>query len=222
MMLIAAALRRAAMRGRGKPVRGFAGRPAHGLITAQAAAAAMMAAFAMLVLASCAGLIGPRQVELPLEKLQNNLARRMPIHHRVLGIFDVQLDNPQVRTTGENDRIALVADLTVSPMLVRQSWRGQLALSGRLVVDNARNAVFLSDAQVDRFAIDGVAEAQQRQIAGAANVLADKLIRDVPLYSFRPEDLRYAGVQFVPTAIRTTPGALVVVLEPAADLARKP
>ena len=215
MMLIPAALRRAAMPRRDAPVRGSATRFARGFVTARAAGSAMVAAVFTLVLASCAGLIGPRQVELPLERLQKNLAQRMPIHQRVLGIFDVQLSNPQVRTTGENDRVALVADLTVSPMLVRQSWRGQLALSGRLVVDNARNAVFLSDAQVDRFVIDGVAETQQRQIAGAANVLADKLIRDVPLYSFRPEDVRYAGVQFVPTAIRTTPTALVVMLEPA-------
>ncbi|KQV84649.1 hypothetical protein ASD15_05575 [Massilia sp. Root351] len=173
------------------------------------------AAAAAGLLASCAGLIGPRQFEVPLERLQKNLGQRFPVSHRVLGVFDVQLSNPQLSTVGQNDRVALSAELTVSPMLMRQSWRGSLALSGRLVVDNARSAVFLSDAQVDRFAIDGIAESQQRQIAGAANILADKLIRDVPLYSFKPEDLRYAGVQFVPTGIRTTSSALVIMLEPA-------
>lgn len=167
------------------------------------------------LLTSCAGLVGPRQVEVPLEKLQRNLGQRFPLSQRALGVFDIQLSNPQLATLRDNDRIALSADLTVSPMLVRQSWRGGLALSGRLVVDSVRNAVFLSDAQVDRFAIDGIGEAQQRQIAGAANILADKLIRDVPLYSFNPDDLRYAGVRFVPTAIRTTPTSLVIMLEPA-------
>jgi hypothetical protein len=157
-----------------------------------AAAAAAVAAAGLL--ASCAGLIGPRQFEVPLERLQKNLGQRFPVSHR---------------------------ELTVSPMLMRQSWRGSLALSGRLVVDNVRNAVFLADAQVDRFAIDGMGESQQRQIAGAANVLADKLIRDVPLYSFKPEDLRYAGVQFVPTGIRTTPSALVIMLEPATQTAQR-
>ncbi|MES2261011.1 MAG: DUF1439 domain-containing protein [Pseudomonadota bacterium] len=167
------------------------------------------------MLASCAGLIGPRQVELPLQRLQQNLDQRFPINHRALGVFDIQLSHPQLTTLRDNDRIALAADLTVSPILVRQSWRGSLALSGRLVVDTVRNAVFLSDAQVERFAIDGMGETQQRQIAGAANIWTDKLIRDVPIYSFRQEDLRYAGVQFIPTTIRTTPTALVVTLEPA-------
>jgi hypothetical protein len=40
-------------------------------------------------------------------------------------------------------------------------------------------------------------------------------VRDVPVYSFRMEDLRYAGVQFVPTRINARPDALVITLEPA-------
>jgi hypothetical protein len=99
-------------------------------------------------------------------------------------------------------------------MLMRQSWRGNLAISGRLVVDTVRNAVFLSDAQVERFAIEGMDESQQRQITGVANILFDKLIRDMPIYSFNPDELRYLGVQYTPTTIRTTPAGLVVMLEP--------
>ena len=38
---------------------------------------------------------------------------------------------------------------------------------------------------------------------------------DMPVYSFRMEDLRFGGVQFVPTRIGTTPNALIVTLEPA-------
>jgi hypothetical protein len=165
-------------------------------------------------LSSCTGLAGPREVNLPLERLQRNLDKRFPIQQRAAGVFDIQFSAPQVTTLRENDRIALSADVTVSPILMRQSWRGNLAISGRLVVDTARNAVFLSDAQVERFAIEGMGESQQRQITGVANILVDKLIRDMPIYSFNPDDLRYAGVQFTPTTIRTTPSGLVVMLEP--------
>jgi hypothetical protein len=42
----------------------------------------------------------------------------------------------------------------------------------------------------------------------------NQLVRDVPVYSFRPQDLRYAGTQFVPTRLETVPGALVVTVEP--------
>lgn len=172
------------------------------------------APLAAALLSSCAGLTGPRQLELPLEKLNKNLAKHFPLNQRLLSVFDVALTNAQIGALRENDKVALSVDLAVSPILVRQTWKGSLSISGRLVVDNARNAVFLSDAQVERFAVDGIPEKQQRQLAGAANIIADKLIRDVPLYSYKPEDLRFAGVQFQPTSIRSAPGALVLVIEP--------
>jgi hypothetical protein len=56
---------------------------------------------------------------------------------------------------------------------------------------------------------------RQRQLSKFANVLIGEVVTDMPVYSFRMEDLRYGGVQFVPTRITTTPNALVVTLEPA-------
>jgi len=52
-----------------------------------------LAAVALLacgLLAACSTLIGPRQVELPLERLQQSLVRKFPMHHRVLTVFDVE------------------------------------------------------------------------------------------------------------------------------------
>jgi hypothetical protein len=106
-------------------------------------------------------------------------------------------------------------DAYVAPPFLKQSWSGSLALSGRLYVDAARGAVFMGEPHVDKFVIDGVDEARQRQLGKVANVLMNKVIVDVPVYSFRMEDLRYAGVQFVPTRISSTPAALVVTVEPA-------
>jgi hypothetical protein len=37
---------------------------------------------------------------------------------------------------------------------------------------------------------------------------------DIPVYSFRMDQLRYAGVQYVPTRITTTATGLRVSLEP--------
>ena len=40
------------------------------------------------LLAACAGLIGPREVELPQERLQTSLDRKFPLHQRALGVFE--------------------------------------------------------------------------------------------------------------------------------------
>jgi hypothetical protein len=181
---------------------------------AQSAKAIAVALFACSVLASCASLVGVRHVELPLTRLQEGLDRRFPIDNRILTMLDIRLTRPKLMVLPNNDRIALTMDATLAPPFIGYSWNGSFALSGRLIVDAARNAVFISDARVERFALDGIDVARQRQFAEVANLVSDTIIKDMPLYRFRPEDLRFAGVQFAPTRIVTAPGALVVTFEP--------
>lgn len=169
---------------------------------------------ACLLLASCANLTGPRDIAIPLAKLQAGLDRRFPLNNRAMELFDVQLSRPRLSLLAGSDRVALSLDALVAPPFLKQSWSGSLALSGRLVVDPARGAVLLAEPHVDRFAVDGIDEARQRQFGQVANALMRKAVLDVPVYSFRMEDLRYAGVQFIPTRISSRPDALLIRVEP--------
>ena len=176
-------------------------------------AVAALAAGGML--ASCASLTGPRRVEIPQAKLQAGLERRFPLRNRLLQLFDVQLTHPRLDILPDSDRVALTLDLSVSPPFLRQSWAGTMTLSGHLYVDAARSGVFMADAHVDRFDVQSMDSVRAGDLGRAADVLMNQLVRDVAIYSFRTEDLRYAGVQFVPTRLDTIPGALVVTVEPA-------
>jgi len=167
------------------------------------------------ILGACTTLIGPRQIEIPQAKLQQNLDRKFPLHQRVLGVLELELRHPQLAIQAENDRVALTLDVQVTPLLARQGWQGSMVLSGRLKVDTARNLVYLSDAHVDRFAMQGMDEGRQNQLASVANLLSESSLRDVPLQTFRAEELRYGGVQFALTGISTRPGALLVKVQPA-------
>ncbi|MCE3606946.1 DUF1439 domain-containing protein [Massilia sp. P8910] len=172
-------------------------------------------ALAGSLLASCASVIGPRQIELPLTKLQAGMDRRFPISNRVVEIFDIELKHPQLSLAPASGRVGVSLEAALGSPFTRQSWRGSLAMSGRPYIDPARNAVLMAEPRVDRFAIDGIDDAQHRNLATAANVLMKKVVADVAVYNFRPEDLRYAGVQFVPTRIQTTASSLIVTVEPA-------
>ena len=121
---------------------------------------------------------------------------------------------PHPQRASERERVALSVDASVTPPFIRQHWRGNLAISGRLQLDPQRNAVYLADASVDRVSIEGMDESQQRQFAKVASLVADQLMHETPIYTFKPDELRYAGVQFVPTQIKTTSTGLVVTVEP--------
>lgn len=164
------------------------------------------------LLASCSSLIGPREVELPLHKLQAGLDKRFPVNQRLLELFDVQLTRPQLAIQPEHDRVALAVEASVAPPFAR-AWTGNIAFSGRLYVDPGRAAVMMAEPRVDRLQL-GNAEAE-RQLTRVANGLIDTVARDMPVYTFEQKDLRYAGVQFVPTRIQTTRNGLMVTLEPA-------
>ena len=175
----------------------------------------ILLALAAGFLAACASLSGPRDIELPLAKLQGSLDRRFPMQHRALELFDIELTRPRLSVMPDSGRVAIALDAAMSPAFLRQSWRGSLALSGRLYIDANRNAVMLGEPQVENFALPGMDGARQREFTRVANVLMNKVMVDVPLYQFRTEDLRYGGVRFVPTHIRTTPRGLVVSVAPA-------
>jgi hypothetical protein len=166
------------------------------------------------VLAGCSTLSGPRQVEIPLAKLQAGLDRRFPMDNRLFDLLDLRLSHPRLTLLPEADRVAVSLEAYVAPPFMQQAFTGSLALSGRLVVDAARGAVFMTEPHVDNFTLSGIDAAYQRQLAGAANKLMGQLVRDIPVYNFRMEDLRYAGIQFVPTRLVTTRNGLLVTLEP--------
>jgi hypothetical protein len=168
------------------------------------------------LLAGCASFAGPRDYEVPLARLQRNIDQRFPLEHRALAVFELRLQQPRLSTL-PNDRIALSAVLSVSSPLLRQQYTGSLSLSGRLDIDQARNAVMLADTRLEDFTLDGLDERTQRQVSSAARLLAENVARDTPIYTWRPDELRYAGVQFVPTAIRTSANGLSIHLEPLRD-----
>ena len=169
---------------------------------------------AAAALTSCASLIGPREIDLPLSRLQASLDRRFPVDNRLLELFDVRLSRPQLAVL-PGDRVALTVDASVAQSFLRNPLAGSLAFSGRLYIDPARSSVYLAEPRLERFTVSGLDESVSRQLSRAANGLLDKAILDIPVYSFRMDELRYAGVQYVPTRIATTATGLRVSLEPA-------
>lgn len=176
--------------------------------------ALMMAAVAVL-LASCAGLIGSREVELPLTTLQDALNRKFPFNSRYLEIFDIQLSNPRMTLQPDTNRVVTTLDASIAPPFLNKSWKGSFAMSGMLALDPARSAIVLAEPRMDRFAIDGVDAVYTNQIARIGGLLAEQIFRNVPLYTFDADQFRYAGVRFMPSKITTKSNGLVVTFEPA-------
>jgi hypothetical protein len=175
----------------------------------------LLAALALLLAAACASLVGPREVDVPLSRLQEGMERRFPYTQRYLGLFDVSAVNPRLAMRPEENRIAATLDLSVRPVLVLgRGLGGTLTLSGVPRVDMARGVLLLAEPRVDALRLPGLDQAFGGQLANIASFLAAQLLGDLPVHAFAPGELRYAGVQFAPQKIVTQADRLVVTFAP--------
>jgi hypothetical protein len=168
-----------------------------------------------VVLSSCATLMGPREVEIPLARLQESISRRFPFNNRFLELLDIRVTNPRVTLQPESNRILTSMDTVVAPPFMKNAWTGNFAVSGQLRFDPSRNALVLAEPRVETFNVNGLDPLYANQLTRVGSLLAEQILKDVPLYTFHPEDLRYAGAAFNPTKITTRPDSLVVTFEPA-------
>lgn len=168
----------------------------------------------VLVLSACAGMLGPRDVEIPLSKLQASLEKRFPFNSRYLELFDIQLSSPRLSLQPAGNRVVTSFDAAIAPAWLKRSWQGDFALSGVLAVDPAKNAVVLNDPRVESLNIHGLDDKYARQLSKISGILVEEVFRGMPLYTFQPEDFRYGGSSFFPTKINTQSNGLVVTFEP--------
>ena len=169
---------------------------------------------ACLWLAGCASISGPRDVAVPIDRLQSALARKLPVSQRYVELFDVSVTNPRLQLRPETNRMVVTVDAVIAPVFARRRLTGSFTLSGIPAIDAARRAVVLREPRMENLTLDGVDTGTTSQLAKIGDVLAQKILADVPLHSFDPEQFRYGGVQFHPTRISTTEQAIVVTFEP--------
>lgn len=168
-----------------------------------------------LLLASCATLLGPRNVEIPLAKLQESVENRFPFNNRYLELLDISVTNPRIALQPGTNRILTSMDASIAPPFLTSSWKGNFAVSGNLKFDPSRNALVLAEPRVEQFAVDGLDPLYANQAKKIGGLLAEHILANMPLYTFQPDELRYGGTSFTLSKITTKPNSLVVTFEPA-------
>ena len=166
------------------------------------------------LLSGCASLVGPREVVVPLSRLQNELNQRFPQNNRYLEVFDITLNQPKLVLLPVQNRVQFEFDVAIAPPLTSKRIAASLALSGSLRVDNQRHALMLVDSRVERMQVDGVDAVVGRQFGKLGNFVVDRIFKENPVMRFKEDDLRRAGVQFEPKSITVRSDALVIALDP--------
>ena len=121
----------------------------HALITLTAPASGLLIG----LLVGCAGLGGPTVITLSEAEIAALIQRSFPLTRRVLEVFDVQLQAPQLRLLPEQNRLS--ADLTLSTQdrLFGRTARGQLLFDSALRYDARDATVRLTQVRVQQVSL---------------------------------------------------------------------
>jgi hypothetical protein len=148
------------------------------------------------------------------QQVQDAVQRKFPYQRTVSQVFDVSLMNPQVGLLPDTNRVSVRLDARLVSPFMPQPVNGVFTLSSQLAYDAASHAVVLRQPTVDNVAVSGDAQAYTQQINAAAALLATQLLTNYPIYTFKPEQLQFAGVNYEPGTITIlTNGIRVQIVE---------
>ncbi|AFJ85177.1 DUF1439 domain-containing protein [Burkholderia vietnamiensis] len=146
--------------------------------------------------------------------VQKAVARKFPYERTVAQVVDVALANPAVNLLPDQNRVAVQLDAHFTSPFLREPVSGKFTVSGQLAYDAPSRSVVLKEPAVDNLVLDGDAQMYAQQVGAAAGLLATQVLTNYPIYTFKPEQLQFAGVNYEPGTITIlTNGIRVAIVE---------
>ena len=171
---------------------------------------------ASTLLGGCAAVLGPRNIEVSQQRLQELVARRFPVTRRYLELFDVTVAAPRLRLLPEANRIATQLDVNASDRLLRRPMNGTMELNYALRFEPSDNTIRLADVRVDSLMIGDAPGPLQNQLNRIGRLLAEEMLDDQVVHTLRPEDVKNAqGRGYQPGELKVTPRGLMLTLNPS-------
>lgn len=166
------------------------------------------------IVSGCASLLDPRDVVLPLSRLQKSVDQKFPFHGRYADMFEVEAARPKLLLHPDANRIAAILDVRIAPTFMKRALQGQINISGVLQIDAARNAVVLTQPRLDKLAIPTASGIEPAILQENVGRIVEEVFNNMVVYTFRPEELRTTFVRWRPVTISTQSAGIVISFEP--------
>ena len=148
------------------------------------------------------------------DELQAQIARRFPVQQRYAELFTVGLREPQLALDARNNRAAITALLSISsPLLQPPTVQGIVSVSSALRYDAAALALRLDQPRAERIELQGLGGRDAERLQQIGGVVAQELLRDYPLRTFRPDELTVGRKTYEIGAITVHDDAIAVQLK---------
>lgn len=146
-------------------------------------------------------------------ELQGAVDKRFPTTLRYGELVSVQLSHPRLVLDEATNRVTTQMDAAVTNTIIPSPpVNGTMSLNSGVKYDGTRRAVLLDNPTVQDVQVQGMSQYTQ-QLKAIGAVVAEQLLKDYPLHTFKPEELRFNGKEVQPGAITVTPDGISVKLD---------
>ncbi len=178
-------------------------------------ACAALAALATTGISRAAYNVWTNEYTFPRADLQSAIATQFPRKLRYMEMFDVNLSNPRLSLNEKTNRLITTVDAQIdNKLLMNKPVTGTLSMSSALKYDAATRAVRLDAPAVEKVDIAGVPAQYAPQLNAIGNAAAEQVLKDYPVYTFKPEQLEMNGKRFEPGAITVLSDGIKVEIKP--------
>nr|WP_309394514.1 DUF1439 domain-containing protein [Pandoraea sp.] len=144
-------------------------------------------------------------------EIEAAIDKRFPTTLNYGQLLSVALAHPQIGFNPQANRITTQVDAQVQNVLLQgQPLAGVLAISSALKYDPVKRAVLLDNPSVERVDLNGMPAAYGQQLTAIGGTVAQQVLNQYPIYTFKPEQLRYGGREVEPGAITVLPDGIKV------------
>ncbi|WP_150609884.1 DUF1439 domain-containing protein [Pandoraea cepalis] len=136
------------------------------------------------------------------QDIEAAVGKRFPTTLNYGQLLSVELTHPKIGFNPQANRVITQIDAQLQNVLLQgQPLAGVLSLSSALKYDPVKRAVLLDNPNVERVNVNGMPPAYDQQLTAIGGSLAQQVLNQYPIYTFKPEQLRYGGRDVEPGAI---------------------
>ncbi|TXI80811.1 MAG: DUF1439 domain-containing protein [Cupriavidus sp.] len=184
--------------------------PRFGRLSRLVLGGALIAACASITAAHAGYNIWTGEYTFSRDELQGAVDKRFPATLRYGELVSVQLSHPRLTLDEATNRVTTLVDAALTnTILPAPPVNGSLALNSGIRYDADRRAVLLDNPTVQQVQVQGMPQYNE-QLNAIGAVVAQQLLKDYPLYTFKPDELRINGKDIEPGAITVAPDGIRV------------
>ena len=145
------------------------------------------------------------------DQLQKALAQRFPRRYPAGGLFDLNVQSPQLRLLPEQNRLGADMVVDASGPLLREAYAGTFDVDFALRYEATDQTIRAHQLKVNALRLTGLPPGPAALIEAYAPALAKQTLLEVTLHKLRPQDLALADTMGLePSTITVTDRGLAI------------